>query len=124
MQPAGQSGSDELRPGQRISARTKKEARKALKSLRIQINEFAETLAIENKQSLLVILQGMDASGKDGAIKKVFTGVNPQHCRVVSFKEPDREEREHDYPWLLRSRLTSDRARSPTWSACGSRTIS
>ncbi len=85
----------------------KKEARKELKSLRKQINELAETLAIENKQSLLVILQGMDASGKDGAIKKIFTGVNPQHCRVVSFKEPDREEREHDYLWRIERALPS-----------------
>ncbi|KAA6461253.1 polyphosphate kinase 2 family protein [Acidobacteria bacterium AB60] len=79
----------------------KSTARKRLKHLRKQINALAETLAIENQRSLLVILQGMDASGKDGAVKKVFTGVNPQHCRVVSFKQPDREEREHDYLWRI-----------------------
>ena len=79
----------------------KNEARRELKSLRKQINALTETLASENRRSLLVILQGMDASGKDGAIKRVFTGVNPQHCRVVSFKEPDREEREHDYFWRI-----------------------
>lgn len=79
----------------------KKKAREELKRLRRQINELAETLAIENKRSLLVILQGMDASGKDGAIKRVFTGVNPAHCKVVSFKPPDREEAEHDYLWRV-----------------------
>jgi PPK2 family polyphosphate:nucleotide phosphotransferase len=79
----------------------KKAAREQLKAIRKQINALAETLAAENKQSLLVILQGMDTSGKDGAVKKVFTGVNPQHCQVVSFKEPDGEEREHDYLWRI-----------------------
>ncbi len=79
----------------------KTSARKELKYLRKQINALAETLAIENQRSLLIILQGMDASGKDGAVKKVFTGVNPQHCRVFSFKEPDREECEHDYLWRI-----------------------
>jgi PPK2 family polyphosphate:nucleotide phosphotransferase len=79
----------------------KKDAREELKSLRKQIDALAETLAIENQRTLLVILQGMDASGKDGVVKKVFTGVNPQHCRVTAFKEPDREEREHDYLWRI-----------------------
>lgn len=83
----------------------KEEARKELKSLRKQINDLAETLAAENRQSLLIVLQRMDASRKDGAVKKVFTGVNPQHCRVVSFKEPDREEREHDYLWRIERAL-------------------
>lgn len=79
----------------------KKRARDVLKTYRKQINDLAETLAIENKRSFLLILQGMDASGKDGTVKKVFTGVNPQFCKVVSFKEPDREEREHDYLWRV-----------------------
>jgi PPK2 family polyphosphate:nucleotide phosphotransferase len=79
----------------------KKHARDLLKEYRRQINDLAAALAAENKSTLLVVLQGMDASGKDGAVKKVFTGVNPQHCRVTSFKEPDREELEHDYLWRV-----------------------
>ncbi len=79
----------------------KKRSRQELKKLREQINELAQILAIENRRSLLIVLQGMDASGKDGTIKRVFTGVNPQFCRVVSFKEPDREERDHDYLWRV-----------------------
>jgi PPK2 family polyphosphate:nucleotide phosphotransferase len=62
---------------------------------------LADALAAEGKRSLLVILQGVDASGKDGAVRRVFTGVNPQHCKVVSFKEPDREELAHDYLWRI-----------------------
>lgn len=79
----------------------KKQARKQLKTYRKQIDKLAAILAAENKRTLLVILQGMDASGKDGAVKKVFTGVNPQHCHAVSFKAPDREELEHDYLWRI-----------------------
>jgi PPK2 family polyphosphate:nucleotide phosphotransferase len=79
----------------------KESGRRTLKDYRKQINELAAALAAENERALLVILQGMDASGKDGAVKKVFTGVNPQHCKVVSFKAPDREELEHDYLWRV-----------------------
>lgn len=82
-------------------AKDKHSARLRLKRYRAEIDSLLATLAAENQRSLLVILQGMDASGKDGAVKKVFTGVNPQHCQVVSFKEPDREEREHDYLWRV-----------------------
>ncbi|MFP5237328.1 MAG: PPK2 family polyphosphate kinase [Acidobacteriota bacterium] len=86
----------------------KKAARKVLKQYCEQINELAAVLAAENQRALLVVLQGMDASGKDGAVKKVFTGVNPQHCQVVSFKPPDREEREHDYLWRIFRALPED----------------
>jgi PPK2 family polyphosphate:nucleotide phosphotransferase len=79
----------------------KKAGRRQLKQYRKQIDELLNALAAEGKRSLLVILQGVDASGKDGAVRKVFTGVNPQHCRVVSFKEPDREEEAHDYLWRI-----------------------
>jgi PPK2 family polyphosphate:nucleotide phosphotransferase len=79
----------------------KESAREELKSHRKQINDLAEALAAENKRSMLVILQGMDASGKDGAVKKVFTGVNPQSCKVTAFKAPDREELDHDYLWRV-----------------------
>lgn len=79
----------------------KKTARAELKGYRKQINRLVAALAAENKKTLLIILQGMDAAGKDGAVKKVFTGVNPQFCKVVSFKAPDREELDHDYLWRV-----------------------
>lgn len=79
----------------------KKAARKVLKAYRERIDELLARLAAEQQRSLLIVLQGVDASGKDGTIRKVFTGVNPQHCKVVSFKEPDREERAHDYLWRI-----------------------
>ncbi|HVB03021.1 MAG TPA: PPK2 family polyphosphate kinase [Chitinophagaceae bacterium] len=53
----------------------------------------------ENRQSLLIILQGMDSAGKDGTIKHIMSGVNPQGVGVCSFKHPSSEELEHDYLW-------------------------
>jgi PPK2 family polyphosphate:nucleotide phosphotransferase len=79
----------------------KKPARKQLKTCRKQIDDLLYALAAEKTRSLLIILQGVDASGKDGAVRKIFTGVNPQHCKVVSFKVPDCEERAHDYLWRI-----------------------
>jgi PPK2 family polyphosphate:nucleotide phosphotransferase len=79
----------------------KDEAREMLKRYKKEIERLARTLAAEDKRSLLVVLQGTDTSGKDGAIRKVFTGVNPKYCRVTSFKEPDREELAHDYLWRI-----------------------
>ena len=58
----------------------------------------------EGKRSLLVVLQGMDASGKDGAISHVFKGVNPQATRAVAFKQPSHEELAHDFLWRVHRR--------------------
>ena len=58
-----------------------------------------------DKYALLLIFQGMDAAGKDGAIKHVMSGVNPQGCEVTSFKQPSAEELEHDFLWRSTVRL-------------------
>lgn len=55
----------------------------------------------EHRRSVLLVLQGLDAAGKDGTIRHVFTGVNPQGCRVVSFKAPNDVEAEHDFLWRV-----------------------
>jgi PPK2 family polyphosphate:nucleotide phosphotransferase len=55
----------------------------------------------ERQRSVLIVLQGLDAAGKDGTIRHVFTGVNPQGCRVTSFKQPNDVEREHDFLWRV-----------------------
>ena len=61
--------------------------------------EFQSKLYAQNRYALLVILQAMDAAGKDGTIKHVMSGINPQGCRVTSFKAPSAEELDHDYLW-------------------------
>ncbi len=64
-----------------------------------------EKLYAENEQALLIIFQAMDAAGKDGAIKHVMSGVNPQGTHVTSFKVPNAEERDHDYMWRINKAL-------------------
>ena len=58
-----------------------------------------------NRYALLLIFQGLDAAGKDGAIRHVMSGVNPQGCEVFSFKQPSAEELEHDFLWRTTRRL-------------------
>lgn len=77
----------------------KEEARARLLVLNTKLEELQELLAAEHKHSVLVILQGMDTSGKDGVIRSVFDGVNPQGVRVASFKVPTPIESDHDYLW-------------------------
>ena len=64
-----------------------------------------DKLYAQDRWSVLVILQGMDAAGKDGLIKHVMSGVNPQGCEVHSFKQPSSEELNHDYMWRSNQRL-------------------
>jgi len=64
-----------------------------------QLSEFQSKLYAQNRYALLVSLQAMDAAGKDGTIKHVMSGLNPQGCRVTSFKGPSAEELDHDYLW-------------------------
>ncbi len=66
-----------------------------------RIEALQEVLYAEHKHAVLVVLQGMDTSGKDGTTSHVFEGVNPQGVRVVSFKVPTPEEMDHDYLWRV-----------------------
>lgn len=77
----------------------KKEAVKDLQENVARMRELQDVLYAQDEQALLVIFQAMDAAGKDGAIEHVMSGVNPQGCHVVSFKQPSSEERDHDYLW-------------------------
>jgi PPK2 family polyphosphate:nucleotide phosphotransferase len=65
------------------------------------LNELQNLLYAESKHAVLVVLQGMDASGKDGVIRKVFGALNPQGVRVHSFKVPTEEELSHDFLWRI-----------------------
>lgn len=65
------------------------------------MNELQQLLYAESKHALLIVLQGMDASGKDGLIRDVFSAMNPQGVNVHSFKEPTQEELSHDYLWRV-----------------------
>ena len=77
----------------------KDKATKIIEANRERLNDFQEKLYAQDRWSLLLIFQGMDAAGKDCAIKSVFDGVNPQGCEVTSFKQPSTKELDHDFLW-------------------------
>lgn len=73
--------------------------------LNAQLVELQQLLYAEHKHKVLVVLQAMDTGGKDGVIRKVFSGVNPLGIHVASFKAPTPEERDHDYLWRVHERV-------------------
>ena len=76
-------------------------AQMRLEELNYELEALQELLYAEHKHNVLVVLQGMDTGGKDGTIRHVFEGVNPQGVKVASFKVPTREELDHDYLWRV-----------------------
>ena len=66
-----------------------------------KLDKLQYLLYAEHKRALLIVLQGLDAAGKDGTIRHVMAGVNPQGCKVTPFKKPSVEEAEHDYLWRV-----------------------
>jgi PPK2 family polyphosphate:nucleotide phosphotransferase len=77
----------------------KNSASELLSDLKSELFNLQDKLYAENKKSVLVIFQAMDAAGKDSAIKHVMSGLNPQGCQVFSFKQPTLEELDHDFLW-------------------------
>src|SRR4030081_3222554 len=70
-----------------------------------RISELQRVLYADARYALLVVLQGRDASGKDGTIRKVFSAVNPQGCSVTSFKTPTELEQRHDFLWRVHQQV-------------------
>lgn len=83
----------------------KKEAEKVFPKLNARLEELQELLWAEHRHKVLIVLQGMDTSGKDGVIRHVFEGVNPTGVRVASFKAPTPEELEHDFLWRVHPKV-------------------
>jgi len=83
----------------------KKDVAPELSRHRDRIADLQARLYAENRRSLLLVLQAMDTGGKDGTIKHVFRGVNPQGCQVSSFKAPSAEESAHDFLWRYHQRV-------------------
>ena len=99
-----------VRPGEKVNLKkwstlekpfcnSKKGYHKILKEHIEQLSSLQNLHYASNRYALLLIFQGMDAAGKDGAIRHVMSGVNPQGCKVFSFKSPSAEELEHDFLW-------------------------
>ncbi len=79
----------------------KEQTKKELAEILQDLDELQNLLFAERKNSLLIVIQGMDASGKDGLTRDVFTSMNPQGVNVTSYKEPTEEEMSHDFLWRI-----------------------
>ena len=79
----------------------KKETKEKTDAILLELDELQNLLFAEGKHSILIVIQGMDGSGKDGVIKNVFTSMNPQGVNVTSFKVPTPEEMAHDFLWRV-----------------------
>jgi PPK2 family polyphosphate:nucleotide phosphotransferase len=105
-----------VRPGEKVNltewpttikpfCNSKKQYQKLLEEHVEELNSLQRLHYASDRYALLLIFQGMDAAGKDGAIRHVMSGVNPQGCEVFSFKQPNTEELQHDFLWRTTCRL-------------------
>ena len=92
---------DRRDPGDRLGLTDKASAREQRDAVLDELEVLHGRLWAEAKRSVLLVLQGLDTAGKDGTIRRVLTGVNPQGCSVTSFKAPTTLELEHDYLWRV-----------------------
>jgi PPK2 family polyphosphate:nucleotide phosphotransferase len=100
--PAGLARRD---PADKLGLSGKDEAAKVVEELLDELAALHDRFWAEATRSVLLVLQGMDTSGKDGAIKRVFSGLNPQGLRVASFRAPTAIELEHDFLWRIHAVL-------------------
>jgi PPK2 family polyphosphate:nucleotide phosphotransferase len=96
-------------PADTADIRSKERATAALQKSLEQLADLQNRLYAQDQWAVLLIFQGMDASGKDGVIKHVMTGVNPMGCQAYSFKAPSSEEQQHDYLWRTMQRIPERR---------------
>lgn len=95
----------DLRTGETGEVKDEHRSQKIMGDRAGLLSNMQEKLYAQDRWALLLIFQGMDAAGKDGAIKHVMSGVNPQGCDVFSFKTPSAEELNHDYLWRAHNRV-------------------
>ena len=92
---------DRRDPADKLGLGDKESARARVEELGTELDSLHDRLWAEAKRSVLLVLQGMDTSGKDGTIRRVLSGLNPQGCNVASFKAPSHAELAHDYLWRV-----------------------
>ena len=89
----------DIDPADTWKIKSKDQAQEWLEKGVARLSELQEQLYAKNQWAVLLILQAMDAAGKDGTIKHVMSGINPQGCEVFAFKAPSAEELNHDFLW-------------------------
>ncbi len=100
MGPGGPANLSQRDTGDKLGL-DKDTARVELDALNARLAMLQSRLYAERRRSVLLVLQGLDSSGKDGTIKRVLTGVNPMGCHVTSFRAPTETELDHDYLWRI-----------------------
>jgi PPK2 family polyphosphate:nucleotide phosphotransferase len=105
VEPGKPAHLSERDPADRLGLGAKEDGKELLEGLLDDLQHLQTRLYAEGRRSALLVLQGIDASGKDGTIRSVFTGVSPQGCRVVSFKAPSPAELAHDFLWRIHAAL-------------------
>lgn len=88
-----------------LESGSKKETKKQLGSLRKDLIKLQRRLWAQHTRSLLLVLQALDAGGKDGTIRRVFKGINPQGVKVTGFRQPTAEEASHDFLWRIHNAM-------------------
>src|SRR5258708_1552150 len=101
IQPGSKCKLADIDPSSTPTMKRKAEADIYLQKNRERLAVLQHLLYAEGRQAVLIVLQGIDAGGKDGTIQHVMTGLNPQGCSVTSFKVPAGEEKMHDYLWRV-----------------------
>jgi len=96
---------DKWDPADTSGIRDEKEAAERLEKAQAKLAELQEKLYAQDSWGVLLIFQALDAAGKDGTIKAVMSGINPQGCEVFSFKTPSAEELDHDFMWRYLQRM-------------------
>ena len=111
VKPDGQLNLDTCDPDDTGGYKKTDQGKEKAKAITVQfigrLEELQERLYANGNRAVLIVLQGMDTSGKDGTIKSVMSGVNPQGCKVVSFKTPSSEELDHDFLWRVHQKAPS-----------------
>ena len=101
VKPKAKVGLADHDPSTTGGIKDKADAKEQLAANVARLDELQYLLYAENKHALLIVLQAMDAGGKDGTIRHVMGAINPQGCRVTSFKAPSAEELDHDFLWRI-----------------------
>ncbi len=105
IKPGTKVDLEEFAPDDTSAVDSKDDAKAELETARERLEALQELLFAEHVHKVLIVLQGMDTSGKDGVIRHVFDGVNPQGVNVASFKQPTPGELDHDYLWRIHRRV-------------------
>ena len=103
--PGKKTKLSDIDPDDTLGLKNDQRTQKMLQKLITRLDDLQYLLYASKKYALLIVLQGIDGAGKDGTIRHVMSGVNPQGCRVTSFKSPSAEEAAHDFLWRIHNAI-------------------